>query len=67
MNEKILCYLTDEANSALATLKAAGMDEDLALSFLEQIWPESDIYDIPLEQDAHAESAVCQYGEFSRT
>lgn len=47
MNEKILCYLTDDANRVVQMLKEAGFDEDLALAFLERLWPEQAIYDIP--------------------
>jgi hypothetical protein len=49
MNQQILCYLTEDANSALKELCSLGMDEDLALAFLEQVWPEHAIYDIPSE------------------
>lgn len=49
MNDKILCYLTEDANQALSVLRSAGFDEDLALSFLETVWPETDIYSIPLD------------------
>lgn len=48
MNEKIWCYLTAEASAAMRVMKTAGLDEDLALSVLEQLWREDEIYDIPL-------------------
>lgn len=50
MNDKILCYLTPEADATVKTLVDCGMDSDLALSFLEQLWPESSIYDIPARE-----------------
>lgn len=50
LNEKILCYLTLEANKAIAELMSIGLDEDLALSVLERIWPESAIYELESER-----------------
>lgn len=47
INDKILCYLSEEANSAVATMVKLGLDQDLAISVLEQLWKEEDIYDIP--------------------
>lgn len=52
MNEKILCYLTEDANKALHALMECGIDQDLALPLLERLWPESAIYDIPAREDA---------------
>lgn len=49
LNQKIICYLSEDANRAIAELASLGMDEDLALAVLEQLWPESAIYDIPNE------------------
>lgn len=47
LNEKILCYLTDEAVEALRIMTDAGVDADLAVSVLEQLWPETAIYELP--------------------
>jgi hypothetical protein len=47
LNDKILCYLTAEADTALKQLCLLGLDQDLALSVLEQLWKEEDVYELP--------------------
>jgi hypothetical protein len=47
LNDKILCYLTDNANNAVEELTKLGLDQDLALSVLEQLWDEESIYELP--------------------
>ena len=39
-----MCYLTSDAAKAMAVLEKAGLDKDLALSVLEDLWKEEDIY-----------------------
>jgi hypothetical protein len=51
MNDKIWCYLTAEADKAVKGMIGLGLDADLALSVLEQLWPEQAIYDIPMDGD----------------
>jgi hypothetical protein len=46
LNDKLLCYLTDEAAEKVAMLTALGLDQDLAISVLEQLWKEEEIYAI---------------------
>jgi hypothetical protein len=50
MNDKILCYLTDNAALVVSTMVECGLDQDLALSMLEQLWSEEDIYDLPARE-----------------
>jgi hypothetical protein len=50
LNDKILCYLTPEANAALKEMVAAGFDQDLALSILEQLWPEESIFELEVNE-----------------
>lgn len=52
-NAQILCYLTPEARLQLEVLKAQGVDEDLALTLLEQLVPESQLFDIDAEDSSH--------------
>lgn len=42
-----LCYLTEEAQEAVKRLMDTGLDEDLAISVLEQLWAEDEIYELP--------------------
>lgn len=49
LNQKTLCYLTEDANSAVTAMVAGGLDQDLAIALLESVWPEEDIY--ALEED----------------
>jgi hypothetical protein len=56
VNSLMLCYLTPEARNALNSLKDKGVDEDLALTLLETLLPESDVYHI--EDDANG-PATC--------
>jgi hypothetical protein len=51
VNDKILCYLTQAADQAVQELIAVGLDRDLALAVLEQLWPEDAIYEIPGQDD----------------
>lgn len=46
MNSKHLCYLTAKANAALEEMRAAGLDEDVAVALLEQLLPEQEIYEL---------------------
>jgi hypothetical protein len=46
INEPILCYLTPAARGAILTLTELGWDTDLALSFIEQVWAEHEIYSL---------------------
>lgn len=40
--------LTWEARAAIHNLKQRwNLDEDIALTLLERVWPESDIYELP--------------------
>lgn len=51
INEPTKCYLTDRALAAIEDLKQkCKMDEDLAISCLELLWPETAIYEIPLDE-----------------
>ena len=52
MNDKILCYLTADAHRAIDMMVGVGLDRDLALSVLEQIWDENDIYELPAREEA---------------
>lgn len=46
LNQKILCYLTPRATEAIEVIQEAGIkDQDLALSVLEKLWPESEIFE----------------------
>jgi hypothetical protein len=45
--EKYLCYLTEEANRARLMLIDLGLEPDLALAVLEQLWAEDEIYELP--------------------
>lgn len=40
------CYLSPLAKQAIDELMIQGMDKDLAINLLEQVWPESAIYDL---------------------
>lgn len=55
INEKIFCYLTPEADKAVAELMAIGLDVDLALAVLEKLWPEAAIFELGDEQ--HGETS----------
>ncbi len=53
LNDKIMCYLTPEAATALATMeKDFGFDRDLAISVLEGFYGEA-IYTLGTEGDEH--------------
>ncbi len=52
INEKILCYLTEDAAKAVSEMVESGIDQDLAVSILEQLWDEQSIYDIPARDTA---------------
>lgn len=42
------CYLTLDAQAAVLEILLTGIqDKDLALSVLEQLWPEDRIYELP--------------------
>lgn len=47
LNDKLLWALTPQATEVIGILIKAGLDRDLALSFLEQFWEEADIYELP--------------------
>jgi 3-hydroxyisobutyrate dehydrogenase-like beta-hydroxyacid dehydrogenase len=38
--------LSQRANEALASMKQAGVDEDVAIALLEQLLPESEMYEL---------------------
>lgn len=47
INKKLECYWSPMAKKAVeAMMTEYGMDRDLAISCLEQIWPEEAIYNI---------------------
>ena len=47
---KTECYLSPIAERAVDQLvRECEMDRDLAISVLEQIWPDEIIYELPLE------------------
>lgn len=52
INEQVTCYLTPEAQEVISTFIAKGMDEDFAISLLESMWPEANIYELPVEDEA---------------
>lgn len=51
LNDQLQCYLTEDAQQAIAELCDAGLDQDLALSVLEKLWPEAAIYELPEEEE----------------
>lgn len=53
-NSQIRCYLTADANDALQDLIAYGLDEDLALSVLETLLSDTEMYEIPDAPEAIA-------------
>lgn len=52
LNEKIFCYLSEDAANIVGHMVATGWDKDLALAFLEQWWDEKDIYDLPSDSES---------------
>lgn len=54
LNEKHLCYFTEEALEALAILKGMGLEKDLAVAVLEVVWKEEQIYALPDGEDCCA-------------
>jgi len=51
INDKLLWALTEKAQGAVALMQARGMDRDLAVAVLEQIWPEGEIYELPSDDE----------------
>lgn len=51
LNTQLLCYLTPGAIRAVSELQAAGLDPDLALAVLEQLWPEEDVFSLEGGED----------------
>jgi hypothetical protein len=50
--DKYDVYLTDYAKLAIDNLmNQYGIDKDLAITLLEQAWPEEMLYTLPMEQD----------------
>lgn len=50
--DKYDIYLTDYAKQAIANLmNQHGIDKDLAITLLEQTWPEDMLYAIPVERE----------------
>lgn len=47
INKQITCYLTPAALQVINHMVDRGMDEDLAITLLETVWPENAIYEIP--------------------
>ena len=44
-----LCYLTPQAKEAFDALIAAGADQDLAVTTIEAMLPEDEVYELPLD------------------
>lgn len=54
MIDKYDIYLTEYAKQALQNLMTQfNLDKDLAITLLEQAWPEEMLYELPLEDDSH--------------
>lgn len=52
INAKTECYLSPMAQEAVdAMVEAQGMDRDLAIGVLEQLWPETAIYQLEDEEE----------------
>lgn len=50
--DKYDVYLSDYAKLAIDVLMTEyGIDKDLAITLLEQAWPEEMLYTLPMEQD----------------
>lgn len=50
LNDTILCYLTPEAQKAVQLMVDAGLDRDLAVGVLEQLWKDSEIFELPEDE-----------------
>jgi len=48
-NKKLECYLSADARKARVILEDAGLDRDLALSVLEKLMTEDEMYEVPVE------------------
>jgi hypothetical protein len=44
------CYFSPEARIAIDNLTQKGLERDLAVEVLHQLWPEEDIYEFPEEE-----------------
>lgn len=49
MTEKILCYLSPQAELAMGEMSRLGFDVDLALAFMERLCSEDEIYELPTD------------------
>jgi hypothetical protein len=58
LNDKILCYLSVKAQSYVDHLVRAGLDRDLAVTFLEQLMPEDEMYELPDDEPPSSSGAV---------
>ena len=52
IHESYLAYLTPKAMVAIELLKKIGLDSDLAVSVLEVLWREQDVYELEESKDA---------------
>jgi hypothetical protein len=50
INDKYLWALTPEAERAVKEMVAAGVDRDLAIGVLEQLWSEQEIWELEFDE-----------------